>query len=61
MNVQRVSTGTLRAVERWLDALPLFVLARLRIAVKTELLMREIAVLADECGGYLGVTVGGWN
>ena len=61
MKVQRISTSTLRAMEQWLDGLPLFVLLKLRADIKRELLARELAAIADESGGYLCVTVGGWN
>lgn len=60
-NVREISTSTLRAMDRWFDGVPLFVLANLRADIKRELLARELQALADESGGYLSVTVGDWN
>lgn len=59
MKVSEVSTSTLRAMDRWLDELPFFVMKRLRTAIKTELLVRDLERLADDTGGFLCCTVRG--
>lgn len=47
------TTGTLRSMIAWLDALPASVMADLRRAIKEELASRELPGLADEAGGHL--------
>jgi len=59
VRISRMSTGVLLGMEGWLDKLPDFVMRELREAVKTELLARQLATLAEESGGWPCIAVGG--
>lgn len=57
--VASMSTSTLRVFERWLDTLPLWLFSELRKAVKSELLARDLPLIAEESGGYPCAAIGG--
>lgn len=53
MKLTELSTGVLRGMDRFLDGLPVFVMPGFRLALKLELLARDLPKLADDSGGHI--------